>query len=69
MCLSKQQAIDIIEHEPAGFTSDFYCKSNKKFYGKTCGKWYVFLGGWVSCEKPRLMIKPMHEILEIALGG
>lgn len=66
--MTQDEAKAIIEREPIGFTSDFYCKSNKKFYGKTCGKWYVFLGEWVSCEKPKLIIKPMHEILAIALG-
>lgn len=70
--MNKQQATEIIEREPAG-GAKFYDTKNDRFYSRFGGDWYVFdCDEWIMHKyviySARLNFKPMHEILEIALG-
>ena len=65
--MTQDEAKAIIEREPVG-VANFYSKQSGMFYMKVVGSWYVFSGEWVLSEKPNCILKPMHEILAIALG-
>jgi len=71
--MNKQQAIEIIEREPVG-VAQFYSTHAGRFFNKYNNLWYAFFvkaNEWVVCD-PHIStlhtMKPMHEILEIALG-
>ncbi len=70
--MNKQQAIEIIEREPVG-GAQFYELEKGKFYSRYGCDLYVYnLDGWdlhtTDAAITVLPLKPMHEILEIALG-
>ena len=66
--MNKQQAIEIIEREPVG-GAQFYSDYTDRFFIKSGRKWSRFNGDeWVVHKYVPYSVKPMHEILEIALG-
>ena len=69
--MTQDEAKAIIEREPVG-GAQFYSYYTDRFFSKIVNVWYYFDGQWNPCQphiRTENNLKPMHEILAIALGG
>ena len=68
--MTQDEAKAIIEREPVG-GAQFYSSTTCSFYNHVLGEWFRFEDEWFSCRPWHSTIskmKPMHEILAMALG-
>lgn len=66
--MTQDEAKAIIESEPVG-GAHYYSDYTDRFFIRSSGVWYRFDSDkWVMHKYVPYSVKPMHEILAIALG-